>query len=76
VRSKSFQKKIILFSSIAILAIVLGFVVVKNLQKNLKEFNQQKFLEELNLPSAKEKIKDSLEGIKKLETEIEQKIIE
>ena len=75
-RNKNFQKKLILFGSITILAIVLGFVVVKNLQKNLKEFNQQKFLEQLNLPEAEEKIKDSFEGLKKLETEIEQEITE
>ncbi len=63
---KNFQKKLIVFGLIAILGIILGFLVFKNFQKNLKFFQEKKFLEELNLPDKKEKLKDSFREIEEM----------
>lgn len=73
---KDFHKKLIVFGLIMVLAVLLGFLVIKNFQKNLKRFNKEDFLKELNLPKAQEETKNSFDEIDGLKEQIKQEIEE
>jgi len=60
-----FWKKAIIFAVVISLGIPFCFLIGRNFQKRLKEFDKEKFLEGLNFPAVKEEIKSTpLEEVK------------
>ena len=65
-------KKFIIFGIIILLAILFSFFIIKNFQKNLNQFEKEKFLKELNIQEIKEKKNELENQLKKLDEMIEQ----
>jgi len=71
-----FQKKVIIYIVIFILAVPLVAFVFNNFQKNIRELRERNVLEKLRIQEAKEKKEEIERGLKEETNQIQQKIKE
>ncbi|MBZ9572067.1 hypothetical protein KJA15_01925 [Patescibacteria group bacterium] len=70
------KRKIILWSIVVILGLILGTLWVKSAQKRIRGFQKEEFFEELKLPELEEELEEELkEELEKLpKNEIEEEL--
>ena len=72
-----FWKRFILFGAIIVAAVPLSFLVVRNFQEKIKEFEKEKFLEKINIPKEKinqlpfKEVKEEMRKLNQLFKELE-----